>query len=225
MMPSAKIVTRDRFPPENMSYSPNIVFLVCSARSASASGFTPGVGMWFADAIHRQQAEREQHALAQLGNREDVLEVRRSCSGLRNDVGRSAGRRDLLRGRLAELVRLHRQRVRDLAPAEHLDRRYPCRAAGRARAAVGRDDACRPRTPSRSRPGSRPRTRPGTGLWNPRLGTRRCSGIWPPSNPRFCLNPDRDCAPLWPRPAVLPESRALTAADALALLRRAGRAA
>ena len=26
MMPSAKIVTCDRFPPENMSYRPNIVF-------------------------------------------------------------------------------------------------------------------------------------------------------------------------------------------------------
>src|SRR5262245_27951479 len=41
-------------------------------------------------------------------------------------------------------------------------------------------------------------------LWKPRFGTRRCSGIWPPSNPRLCLNPDRDFAPLWPRPAVLP---------------------
>ncbi len=46
-MPSAKIVTRDRFPPENMSYSPNIVFFCASASSASASVFTPGVGMWF----------------------------------------------------------------------------------------------------------------------------------------------------------------------------------
>src|SRR3954451_10901858 len=42
------------------------------------------------------------------------------------------------------------------------------------------------------------------GLWNPRLGTRRCSGIWPPSNPRLFLKPERDFAPLCPRPAVLP---------------------
>src|SRR6185312_4754327 len=42
------------------------------------------------------------------------------------------------------------------------------------------------------------------GLWNPRFGTRRCSGIWPPSNPRLCLKPERDFAPLCPRPAVLP---------------------
>src|SRR5438067_3329882 len=42
------------------------------------------------------------------------------------------------------------------------------------------------------------------GLWKPRFGTRRCSGIWPPSKPRLNLNPDRDFAPLCPRPAVLP---------------------
>src|SRR6202011_5634005 len=42
------------------------------------------------------------------------------------------------------------------------------------------------------------------GLWKPRFGTRRWSGIWPPSNPRLNLKPDRDFAPLWPRPAVLP---------------------
>src|SRR5262245_411155 len=42
------------------------------------------------------------------------------------------------------------------------------------------------------------------GLWNPRFGTRRWSGIWPPSKPRLNLNPERDFAPLCPRPAVLP---------------------
>src|SRR5688572_15606163 len=42
------------------------------------------------------------------------------------------------------------------------------------------------------------------GLWNPRFGMRRCSGIWPPSNPRLCVKPERDFAPLCPRLAVLP---------------------
>src|SRR3954463_14983367 len=42
------------------------------------------------------------------------------------------------------------------------------------------------------------------GLWKARFGTRRCSGIGPPSKPRLNLKPDRDFAPLWPRPAVLP---------------------
>src|SRR5262245_30298216 len=42
------------------------------------------------------------------------------------------------------------------------------------------------------------------GLWNPRFGTRRCSGIWPPSKPRLNRKPERDLAPLVPRDAVLP---------------------
>ena len=69
MTPSAKIVTRDRLPPENMSYRPNIVFAACSARIVSACGFTPGVGMWLPDAVHAQQREREQHAVAQVRDR------------------------------------------------------------------------------------------------------------------------------------------------------------
>jgi hypothetical protein len=39
---------------------------------------------------------------------------------------------------------------------------------------------------------------------NPRFGTRRCNGIWPPSNPRINRAPDRDHCPLWPRVDVLP---------------------
>ena len=38
----------------------------------------------------------------------------------------------------------------------------------------------------------------------PRLGRRRCSGIWPPSKPRIRLEPERDPWPLWPRVEVLP---------------------
>src|SRR5579875_1467195 len=41
-------------------------------------------------------------------------------------------------------------------------------------------------------------------LVKPRLGRRRCSGIWPPSKPRIRLEPERDPCPLWPRPDVLP---------------------
>ena len=67
--PSAKIVTRDRLPPVNMSYRPNIVPRICRDSSASASGFTPGVGMWLPDAIHRQHPECEEHPVAQVRNR------------------------------------------------------------------------------------------------------------------------------------------------------------
>src|SRR4051812_31121335 len=41
-------------------------------------------------------------------------------------------------------------------------------------------------------------------LVNPRFGRRRCSGIWPPSNPRFWLKPVPACWPLCPRAEVLP---------------------
>src|SRR4051795_9136660 len=41
-------------------------------------------------------------------------------------------------------------------------------------------------------------------LVKPRFGSRRCSGIWPPSNPRIKLKPERDPWPLWPRAEVLP---------------------
>ncbi len=41
-------------------------------------------------------------------------------------------------------------------------------------------------------------------LVKPRLGKRRCSGIWPPSKPRIRLEPEREPWPLWPRVEVLP---------------------
>ena len=41
-------------------------------------------------------------------------------------------------------------------------------------------------------------------LVKPRLGMRRCSGIWPPSKPRIMREPLRERWPLWPRVEVLP---------------------
>src|SRR5579883_1327960 len=41
-------------------------------------------------------------------------------------------------------------------------------------------------------------------LVKPRLGRRRCSGIWPPSKPRIRLEPEREPCPLCPRVEVLP---------------------
>src|SRR5687768_2833019 len=40
-------------------------------------------------------------------------------------------------------------------------------------------------------------------LLKPRFGKRMWSGIWPPSKPNTDT-PERDLAPFWPRPAVLP---------------------
>src|SRR5208283_5390541 len=41
-------------------------------------------------------------------------------------------------------------------------------------------------------------------LVKPRLGMRRCSGIWPPSKPRIMREPVRERCPLCPRVEVLP---------------------
>src|SRR5215468_9828657 len=41
-------------------------------------------------------------------------------------------------------------------------------------------------------------------LVKPRLGRRRCKGIWPPSKPRSRREPEREPWPLWPRVEVLP---------------------
>src|SRR5580658_6803658 len=41
-------------------------------------------------------------------------------------------------------------------------------------------------------------------LVKPRLGMRRCSGIWPPSKPRIMREPVRERCPLCPRVDVLP---------------------
>src|SRR5262245_24003268 len=43
------------------------------------------------------------------------------------------------------------------------------------------------------------------GELKPRLGRRRCNGIWPPSKPSLWKPPERAFWPLWPRPAVLPQ--------------------
>jgi hypothetical protein len=46
MIPSAKIVTFARLPPENMSTSPNQLPRFCSKKSISDCALMPGVGTW-----------------------------------------------------------------------------------------------------------------------------------------------------------------------------------
>ena len=168
-----------------------------------------------ADAVHRQHAQREQHPLAQLGDREEVLDavdshVTHSCSPCYaaaralEHFRRTAGRRDLLGRLAAELVRPHGERLAR-------SRRAPSTLT-RPR---------RPRHQPRSRSSSGVTTVPGVersasvsrfttaystrnGLWKPRFGTRRWSGIWPPSNPRLRLKPERDLRALVAAPGLLP---------------------
>src|SRR5262245_63287428 len=62
------------------------------------------------------------------------------------------------------------------------------------------------------------------GLLKPRLGSRRCSGIWPPSKP-FTATPVRAFWPLTPRPAVLPLPEPMPRPTRRRVLRAPGRSA
>ena len=77
MMPSAKIVDlRQARRRRTCRHRPNIAVLaICRASSSSAAVLTPGVVMRAPSAVHAEQPEREQHAVAQLRNGEDVLQA------------------------------------------------------------------------------------------------------------------------------------------------------
>src|SRR5262245_28365085 len=62
------------------------------------------------------------------------------------------------------------------------------------------------------------------GLLKPRLGSRRCSGIWPPSKP-LTATPERAFCPLTPRPAVLPLPEPMPRPTRRRALRAPGRSA
>src|SRR5499426_3612154 len=62
------------------------------------------------------------------------------------------------------------------------------------------------------------------GLLNPRLGRRRCNGIWPPSKP-LTATPVRAFCPLTPRPAVLPLPEPMPRPTRRRALREPGRSA
>src|SRR6185295_14132223 len=152
-----------------------------------------------ADAIDREQPQREQHAVAQIRDGEDVLQavVHGSCSVAPPAAAIFSAAFPLNRcARTVSALSISpRPRTFSRALAPLISR---CSASSSAVTTVPASN----RAPSVSRLTTSYSTR--NGLWNPRLGTRRCSGIWPPSNPRLCLKPERDFAPLWPRPAVLP---------------------
>src|SRR5437867_12078463 len=150
-------------------------------------------------AVHGQQPQRIQHAFAQIGNGNDVLEalVHASCSVWppAAAIFAAAVPLNLCARTVSALPTSPRARI--------LIRRSPpaTRPCSRSSSGVTTVPASNFRS-SVSRLTISYSTR--NGLWKPRLGTRRCSGIWPPSKPRLNLNPDRDFAPLCPRPAVLP---------------------
>src|SRR3954463_2937649 len=62
------------------------------------------------------------------------------------------------------------------------------------------------------------------GLLKPRFGSRRCSGIWPPSKP-LMRTPERAVWPLPPRPPVLPLPEPMPRPMRVRFLRDPGRSA
>src|SRR5688572_1938286 len=86
-----------------------------------------------ADAIHDEHREREEHALPQLGDGEQVLDAVDShvtfyvllstfhfLLSTFEHLSRAAGSRNLLCGLAAELVRADREPLRDFAASQHL---------------------------------------------------------------------------------------------------------
>src|SRR4029453_17812080 len=152
-----------------------------------------------ADGIHGQQAKRKQDTLPQIRDGKQVLQavVHASCSVLppAAAIFSAAFPLNLCARTVSALPTSPRASTFTLRPP-------PCTSpCSRSSSGVTTVPASNLRA-RRSRLTTAYSTR--NGLWNPRFGTRRCSGIWPPSNPRLNLKPDRDFAPLCPRPAVLP---------------------
>src|SRR5262249_3663322 len=151
-----------------------------------------------ADAVHRQHPQREQHAVPQVGDREDVLQaVVHSCSVAppAAAIFSAALPLNLCARTVSAFPTSPRPRI--------FTRAVPPGTSPRSRSSSGVTTVPASNfRPSMSRFTTSYATR--NGLWKPRFGTRRCSGICPPSNPRLNLNPERDFAPLCPRPAVLP---------------------
>ena len=75
MIPSAKTVTRERLPPENMSTRPNQFAAVLLEEVDQGGGVDAGGGDVVPEAVDGQQAEGEEHPLPEVGDVPDVPEA------------------------------------------------------------------------------------------------------------------------------------------------------
>src|SRR5436190_9285912 len=119
MMPSAKIVTRDRLPPENMSYRPNMVPAAWRRGSSSAARVTPGTVITW---TMRYTPSRPSVNSTRFRRSETVKMFFRLSIRSHDGFGVAACGENLFRRLPAELVRADGQRLRDVAAREHLDR-------------------------------------------------------------------------------------------------------
>src|SRR5688572_6491559 len=155
-----------------------------------------------ADAIHDEHREREEHALPQLGDGEQVLDAVDSHGCYSVSAAPPAAAIFFA----ASPLNLCARTVSpfEISPRPSTFTSFAdggTRRRSRSRSIVTTVPASK-RSPSVSRFTTAYSTL--NGLWNPRFGTRRLSGIWPPSNPTLRLKPERDFAPLCPRPACVP---------------------
>ena len=81
MMPSANTAKRRKLPPVNVFTKPRKVLSAIFMNSSKACGSTPGEND-AADAVHREQTERKEQPLAQVGDRKDVAEALEHLSHL-----------------------------------------------------------------------------------------------------------------------------------------------
>src|SRR5579875_3504666 len=130
MIPSAKMAMRPRPPPENRLSSPRMFeppkfFWI----AATAEEFTPGAGRWVPSRYRNSMApvNRTLLRISPILNAPRIVAI----TGLPLDGGRrgghdhlagAAGRLDGRLGSGAEAMRVHGQRLGDLALGQHLDR-------------------------------------------------------------------------------------------------------
>src|SRR5258706_5589995 len=128
MIPSAKIVRRRRFPPENRSRKPRMPPPCCRKNDSSAWKLIPGTGMWpptryTASMMNVNRTRLRRSGMLKMFLIESNIASLSSAArrGGGDDLRPAAGTRDLLGGALAELVCLHHERAGQLAVPQHLD--------------------------------------------------------------------------------------------------------
>src|ERR1019366_5635671 len=150
-----------------------------------------------ADAIHRQQAEREQHALAQVGNQEDIRQLFEHYCKTSNLPPA------LVIFSCADFENLWAWTV--IATVSSPVPRILTGDLPFTTPAFFSDSGVISVSPSAARRSMFTTSYSSRKIFvKPRFGTRRCNGICPPSNPRISRAPDRDHCPLCPRVEVFP---------------------
>src|SRR5438445_779281 len=128
MMPSAKMVRRLRFPPENRSRNPRMPPPCWRKNDSSAWKLIPGTGICpptrYTASIRKVKMTRFlRSGMLKMFLIESIISLLAGHRWTGDHFGAPAGARDLLHGGLAEPVRLHHDRLRQFPVPEDLDAR------------------------------------------------------------------------------------------------------